>query len=112
MATINEAKQDKHIIVHENEELVEVKTTKADHDREHDHHSKIKHLQTRLDRRSAKGVSGNPKKNGKGGSYTWNGPINEASLDDSPVALDKKDPNYVDEDDEEVVGESGDQTAK
>jgi hypothetical protein len=114
MATIKAAKHDKHIILHENGELVEVKPTKAsEHDREHDHHSKIKNLQTRLDRRSAKGVSGNPKKNGKGGQYTWNGPTDEASLDDPPVALDRKDPNYVDEEEEEeVVAESDDKKAK
>ncbi|KAH7861751.1 hypothetical protein Vadar_030350 [Vaccinium darrowii] len=46
-----------------------------------------------------------PPKSGHGGKYTWEGPAEEAEneLDPAPVALDERDPNYVDEEAEEKV---------
>jgi len=54
----------------------------------------------RLDRRSASGIDGSPKKGGNGGKFTWGG-IRSSDLPYSQPALDKKDPNYVDRDDDE-----------
>lgn len=46
-----------------------------------------------------------PPKSGHGGKYTWEGPAEEAEneLDPAPVAIDERDPNYVDEEGEERV---------
>lgn len=46
-----------------------------------------------------------PPKSGHGGKYTWEGPAEEVEneLDPTPVAEDKRDPNYVDEEAEERV---------
>ncbi|ONK66795.1 uncharacterized protein A4U43_C06F12040 [Asparagus officinalis] len=55
----------------------------------------------RKDRRSATGMSGDPKKGGHGGKFTWAG--DQSYADDgymSKGALDAKDPNF---EDEEVV---------
>ena len=52
---------------------------------------------TRLDRHSATGVSGDPK---KGGHLGWGKP-GEEGTGPLPAAIDPKDPNYVDDDDEE-----------
>ncbi|PHT71683.1 hypothetical protein T459_22468 [Capsicum annuum] len=65
----------------------------------------------RLERHPADGLpfKHDPKK-GHGGKYTWEGPDNEAAseLDPVPPALDEKDPNYEEAEDEKekvVVGE-------
>ncbi|CAA2973955.1 Hypothetical predicted protein [Olea europaea subsp. europaea] len=50
-----------------------------------------------------------PKK-GHGGKYTWEGPEKEAGLEEAPPAIDEKDPNYVEE--EEEVAEGEDEEAK
>lgn len=65
----------------------------------------------RLERHPADGLplKHDPKK-GHGGKYTWEGPDKEADneLDPVPPAIDEKDPNYVNDDeekeDERVVG--------
>ena len=44
------------------------------------------------DRQSATGRDGRAKKAGKGGAYTWEGNGSHA-----PAALDKNDPNYVED---------------
>lgn len=54
----------------------------------------------RLDRRSASGLNGSPKKGGHGGKFIWGG-IRSSDLAYSQDALDEKDPNYVDRDAEE-----------
>ncbi|KAL2609224.1 hypothetical protein R1flu_027797 [Riccia fluitans] len=62
------------------------------------HAKNVKKGSERLDRRSGRGVSGQPKKSGHGGKYTWDGPASEEDLEeDVVIALDKNDPNYVDE---------------
>ncbi|BBN06996.1 hypothetical protein MPTK1_4g00100 [Marchantia polymorpha subsp. ruderalis] len=71
----------------------------------YEHTKNVKKGSERLDRRSAAGVHGQPKKSGHGGKFTWGGPTaqQESQDDDSVVALDEKDPNYDDE--EEVASE-------
>lgn len=69
----------------------------------------------RLDRHPADGIGIGrpPPKSGHGGKYTWEGPrdISEYELEAVPAAMDEKDPNYVDDEEEEsdvaglVVGE-------
>ncbi|CAM6084821.1 unnamed protein product [Calypogeia fissa] len=86
-----------NVVVEETEKVVDIISPKSSRD-EHERINRIKHGTQRLDKRSAKRVSGFPKKSGQGGKYTWIGPMDEASMDDLPVALDEKDPNYVDED--------------
>ncbi|XP_065855469.1 uncharacterized protein [Euphorbia lathyris] len=58
------------------------------------------------------GVSKPPPKCGHGGKYTWEGPddLVENEMDDVPAAIDEKDPNYVDEEEEEKIlrGENSD----
>nr|ABK20932.1 unknown [Picea sitchensis] len=54
----------------------------------------------RLDRRSASGINGSPKKGGHGGKFTWGG-FRSSDPPYSQPALDEKDPNYMDRDDEE-----------
>ncbi|PHU06362.1 hypothetical protein BC332_22851 [Capsicum chinense] len=60
----------------------------------------------RLERHPADGLpfKHDPKK-GHGGKYTWEGPDNEAAseLDPVPPALDEKDPNYEEAEEEDVV---------
>lgn len=64
----------------------------------------------RLDRHPRDGLPmGRLPKAGHGGKYTWEGPLgleNEEDVGSIPVALDKNDPNYVDEEEEvqHVVG--------
>lgn len=65
----------------------------------------------RLDRHPRDGLPrGRQPKAGHGGKYTWEGPLgleNEEDVESIPVALDKNDPNYVDDEEEEgeeVVG--------
>ncbi|KAJ0973466.1 hypothetical protein J5N97_021425 [Dioscorea zingiberensis] len=45
-----------------------------------------------------------PPKSGHGGKFTWEGPVDEveAELDPVPPAIDPKDPNYVDDDEEKT----------
>ncbi|CAM6087146.1 unnamed protein product [Calypogeia fissa] len=81
-----------NVVVEGTEKAVDIISLKSSHD-EHERINRIKHGTQQLDKRSAKRVSGFPKKPGQGGKYTWIGP-----MDDPPVALDEKDPNYVDED--------------
>lgn len=58
------------------------------------------------------GIAKPPPKSGHGGKYTWEGPSDlvEAELEEVPPAIDKKDPNYVDEEVEERIlrGEDSD----
>ncbi|MBA0767839.1 hypothetical protein Gotri_016693 [Gossypium trilobum] len=44
-------------------------------------------------------------KSGRGGKYTWEGPdgLAENELMAAPPAIDEKDPNYVDEEEEEKI---------
>jgi len=97
------AKHEQPILAREGDELVERNPRSQSSQVEHDHHSKVKHGQQRLDKRSAQGVNGQPKKSGQGGKFTWGGPLDDAALDESPAALDKNDPNYVDEDEVAVA---------
>jgi hypothetical protein len=55
----------------------------------------------RKDRRSATGMSGEPKKGGHGGKFTWAGP---GSVDGEMKngAIDVKDPNFEEEEEMEV----------
>lgn len=60
----------------------------------------------RLDRHPRDGLPlGRQPKAGHGGKFTWEGPENEVDVESVPVALDENDPNYVDEVEEEVVGQ-------
>ncbi|KAG6544570.1 hypothetical protein Mapa_013992 [Marchantia paleacea] len=72
------------------------------HHETYEHTKNVKKGSERLDRRSATGHSGQPKKSGHGGKFTWDGPTSQEDYgeDDAVVALDKKDPNYIDEDQE------------
>ncbi|GMI96626.1 HYPOXIA RESPONSE UNKNOWN PROTEIN 26 [Hibiscus trionum] len=58
------------------------------------------------------GIGRPPPKSGHGGKYTWEGPdgVAENELTAVPPAIDEKDPNYVDEEEEEKIvrGEDGD----
>lgn len=51
------------------------------------------------------GIGRPPPKSGHGGKYTWEGPgdIAECELSPTPPAIDKGDPNYVDEEEEEKI---------
>ncbi|XP_050230350.1 uncharacterized protein LOC126678397 [Mercurialis annua] len=62
----------------------------------------------RMDRHPVKGkgvggIGKPPPKSGHGGKYTWEGPADvvDYELEAAPPALDEKDPNYVDEPEEE-----------
>ncbi|MED6185112.1 hypothetical protein PIB30_053850 [Stylosanthes scabra] len=59
----------------------------------------------RMDRHPADGIGIGrpPPKSGRGGKYTWEGPADMADneLNAAPAAIDEKDPNYVDEEEEE-----------
>ncbi|MED6217675.1 hypothetical protein PIB30_019984 [Stylosanthes scabra] len=61
----------------------------------------------RMDRHPADGIGIGrpPPKSGRGGKYTWEGPADMADneLNAAPAAIDEKDPNYVDDDEEEDV---------
>lgn len=61
----------------------------------------------RLERHPADGIGIGrpPPKSGHGGKYTWEGPrdIAENELEAVPPAIDEKDPNYVDEEEEEKI---------
>ncbi|ERN15204.1 hypothetical protein AMTRI_Chr05g67700 [Amborella trichopoda] len=51
----------------------------------------------RSDRKSATGMSGDPKKGGHGGKFTWSGPqIFKENEDYIREYMDEKDPNYQD----------------
>ncbi|TYJ39754.1 hypothetical protein E1A91_A04G091200v1 [Gossypium mustelinum] len=58
----------------------------------------------RMDRHPASGIGIGrpPPKSGRGGKYTWEGPddMMENELSPVPAAIDEKDPNYVDEEEE------------
>ncbi|KAK8650767.1 hypothetical protein V6N13_140393 [Hibiscus sabdariffa] len=70
----------------------------------------IKHVEKKLedkgiqrkDRQPASGIGRQPPKAGRGGKYTWEGPddMMESELSPVPAAIDEKDPNYVDEEEE------------
>ncbi|KAK8553902.1 hypothetical protein V6N13_072830 [Hibiscus sabdariffa] len=51
------------------------------------------------------GIGRPPPKSGHGGKYTWEGPdgVAEKELTAVPPAIDEKDPNYVDEEEEEKM---------
>ncbi|TYJ18787.1 hypothetical protein E1A91_A09G146900v1 [Gossypium mustelinum] len=62
----------------------------------------------RLERHPADGIGIDqpPPKSGRGGKYTWEGPdygLAENKLMAAPPAIDEKDPNYVDEEEEEKI---------
>ncbi|KAG4130353.1 hypothetical protein ERO13_D09G138000v2 [Gossypium hirsutum] len=61
----------------------------------------------RLERHPADGIGIDqpPPKSGRGGKYTWEGPdgLAENELMAAPPAIDEKDPNYVDEEEEEKI---------
>lgn len=58
----------------------------------------------RKERRSATGMSGAPKKGGCGGKFTWSGDRRFAGGDeDAVLAMDVKDPNFEDPEEEEAV---------
>ncbi|PKI76212.1 hypothetical protein CRG98_003323 [Punica granatum] len=60
----------------------------------------------RKDRRSGTGMSGSPKKGGHGGKFTWSGDAlfseAEMGLQRPLEAVDVKDPNFEDPDDNDV----------
>ncbi|WCJ34384.1 hypothetical protein M5689_015696 [Euphorbia peplus] len=69
----------------------------------------------RMDRHPVDGYGGvakPPPKGGRGGKYTWEGPesMMESEMDEVPAAIDEKDPNYVDEEEERRIlrGEKSD----
>ncbi|XVE96513.1 hypothetical protein REPUB_Repub02eG0229000 [Reevesia pubescens] len=68
----------------------------------------------RMERHPANGIGIGkpPPKSGHGGKYTWEGPddMAENELMPVPAAIDEKDPNYVDEEEEERIlkGEESD----
>ncbi|XP_076943071.1 uncharacterized protein LOC143633001 [Bidens hawaiensis] len=83
-------------------EKIEVKTHNID---------TLKHIEKkltdkglhRLDRHPRDGISLEKQaKGGRGGKYTWDGPggVVDDELDPAPPAVDEKDPNYVDEEEE------------
>ncbi|KAI4349031.1 hypothetical protein L6164_009684 [Bauhinia variegata] len=51
------------------------------------------------------GIGRPPPKSGRGGKYTWEGPDDmvESEMTAVPAAIDEKDPNYVDEEEEEKI---------
>ncbi|CAI0469530.1 unnamed protein product [Linum tenue] len=51
------------------------------------------------------GIKNPPPKSGHGGKYTWEGPgdLAENEMEPVPAAIDEKDPNYVDEEEEERI---------
>ncbi|CAL1398379.1 unnamed protein product [Linum trigynum] len=61
----------------------------------------------RMDRHPVDGVGirNPPPKSGHGGKYTWEGPgdLAENEMEPVPAAIDEKDPNYVDEEEEERI---------
>ncbi|OMO68223.1 hypothetical protein COLO4_29832 [Corchorus olitorius] len=61
----------------------------------------------RMERHPANGtgIGQPPPKSGRGGKYTWEGPtdMTESELSPVPPAIDEKDPNYVDEEEEEKI---------
>ncbi|KAH0635457.1 hypothetical protein KY289_035372 [Solanum tuberosum] len=71
----------------------------------------LKHIEKKLvdkgvhrkDRRPIDGIPLNKQsKSGHGGKFTWEGPVEYELDDDVPVTIDENDPNYVDDEDEEV----------
>ncbi|CAK9139905.1 unnamed protein product, partial [Ilex paraguariensis] len=76
---------------------------KEDRKSEHDRKKQIQQGNLRLDRQPGDGLPINhDHKKGRGGIHTWEGPVGEGHVrfNIAPPAIDKKDPNYVDEDDE------------
>ncbi|CAN6577510.1 unnamed protein product [Malus baccata var. baccata] len=61
----------------------------------------------RLDRhpKDGTGIGRPPPKSGHGGKYTWKGPggVADDVTDPVAVAIDQRDPNYVDEEKEEMI---------
>ncbi|KAI5075046.1 hypothetical protein GOP47_0011007 [Adiantum capillus-veneris] len=68
------------------------------HQAEYQHMKQLKKGDQRLPRRPASGISGEPKKQGHGGKFTWAGPTHEDYIaeDDYVQALDEHDPNFTD----------------
>ena len=57
----------------------------------------------RKDRKSGTGMIGSPKKGGRGGKYTWDGVgYSEAELGLRHEAVDAKDPNFEDPQEEKI----------
>lgn len=69
----------------------------------------------RKDRRSGTGMSGSPKKGGHGGKFTWSGgglySAAEMGLTGPPAAVDVKDPNFEDPDEDIVDDDRATQAA-
>ncbi|XVF55635.1 hypothetical protein PTKIN_Ptkin06aG0052300 [Pterospermum kingtungense] len=75
----------------------------------------IKYIERKLEDKGAQrmerhpangiGIGRPPPKSGHGGKYTWEGPDEAAENELMPVppAIDEKDPNYVDEEEEERI---------
>jgi len=67
------------------------------------HHGKP-NPDARKDRKSATGMSGEPKKGGHGGKFTWSGDqrySDEGEMNNA--AVDAKDPNFEEEEEEEKL---------
>ncbi|KAK1285509.1 hypothetical protein QJS10_CPB20g00570 [Acorus calamus] len=61
--------------------------------RAHGKHHQQGRATGRKDRRSATGVTGEPKKGGRGGKYTWSG---DKGHEMEVAVMDSKDPNFQD----------------
>ncbi|EFJ35355.1 hypothetical protein SELMODRAFT_405387 [Selaginella moellendorffii] len=71
----------------------------------HAHLKNLKKGVERKDRHPSTGINPSPKKSGRGGRFTWEGSSHAddyAASYDLNNALDKNDPNYVDEEEEEI----------
>ena len=55
---------------------------------------KIADGEFRLERHSGTGLRGIPKKGGHGGKFTWEGRYSLLDQDESPIALERDDPNF------------------
>ncbi len=82
----------------ENEDLVDMNP--RPHQADYLQQKMVQKGHDRLERRPASGYQGLPRKSGHGGKYTWEGPRGEE--DDFPAAIDERDPNFVDEEQEEM----------
>lgn len=53
------------------------------------------------------GIGAPPPKSGRGGKYTWEGPegLVDSELDPAPAAIDRNDPNYEEEGEQDEVAE-------
>ncbi|GLT64366.1 hypothetical protein SLA2020_368660 [Shorea laevis] len=107
-----------HAVSHEDETRKIVKKTGMNPRHPHT----IKYLEKKLEDKGVyrmerhpgdgRGIEQQPPKSGHGGKYTWEGPddLADNELMAAPPAIDEKDPNYVDEEEEEKIlkGEESD----